>query len=110
VEIDPKIRFAGIISDKGRLFAGYEKEGIKFLVNEKNQEMLFMGVALKERIRREYDEQLGPVDFTASHRAKCVVMGFRFGEDILYLSGEKDLDLTKVSSRILEIIRVEHGN
>jgi hypothetical protein len=109
VAIDTKIRFAGIISDKGRLLAGHKKEGIRFLVNEKNQEMLFMGVALKERMRRDYDEQLGPVDFTVSHRAKCVVMGFRFGEDLLYISGEKDLDLTKVSKRILEIIKAECG-
>lgn len=107
VKTDPKIRFAGIISDKGRLLAGHKKVGIKFLVNEKNHEMLFMGVALKERMRREYDEQLGPVDFTVSHRAKCVIMGFRFGEDILYVSAEKDVDLTKVTSTIMEIINAK---
>lgn len=109
VKIDSKIRFAGIISEKGRLLAGHKKEGIRFLVNEKNQEMLFMGVALKERMRREYDEQLGPVDFTVSHRAKCVIMGFRFGEDLIYVSSEKDVDLTKVTSRILEIVKEECG-
>jgi len=32
-------------------------------------------------------------------------MGFPFGENTLYVSGEKDLDLTKVVSKILEIIR-----
>jgi hypothetical protein len=105
LEIDPGIRFVGIISDKGRLLAGRKKGGIKLHVNEKNHEMLFMGIALKQRMRREYDEQLGPVDFTISHRAKCVIMGFPFGEYILYVSGEKDLDLTKVISKILEIVK-----
>jgi hypothetical protein len=107
LEINPRIRFVGIISDKGRLLAGRKNEGIKFLVNEKDHEMLFMGLALKERMRRDYDEQLGPVDYTVSHRAKCVIMGFPFGENILYVSGEKDLDLTKVASKILEIIKEE---
>jgi hypothetical protein len=103
-EIDPLIRFVGIISDKGRLLAGRKKEGIKLHVNEKDHEMLFMGIALKQRMRREYDEQLGPVDFTVSYRAKCVVMGFPIGENTLYVSGGKDLDLTKIPSKILEII------
>ena len=110
MEVNPRIRFVGIISDKGRLLAGHKKEGIKFHINEKNHEMLFMGVALKERMRREYDEQLGPVDFTVSHRAKCVIIGFPFGEYILYVSGEKDLDLTKATSGILEIIKAESKN
>jgi hypothetical protein len=79
--------------------------GIKLHVNEKDHEMLFMGLALKGRMRRDFDEQLGPVDYTVSQRAKCVIMGFPFGENTLYVSGEKDLDLTKVVSKILEIIR-----
>jgi hypothetical protein len=105
LEINPRIRFVGIISDKGRLLAGHKKDGIKFHVNEKDHEMLFMELALEERMRRNYDEQLGPVDYTVSHRAKCAIMGFSFGENTLYVSGEKDLDLTKVASKILEIIK-----
>ena len=110
VEMNPSIRFVGIISDKGRLLAGRKKEGIEFHVNEKDHEMLFMGLALKERMRRDYDEQLGPVDYTVSHRARCVIMGFPIGENTLYVSGEKDLDLAKVASRILEISKAKSKN
>ena len=110
LEINPKIRFVGIISDKGRLLEERKKEGITFHVNEKDRQMLFMGLALKERMRRDYDEQLGSVEYTVSHRAKCIIMGFPFGENILYVSGEKDLDLTTVVSGILEIIKAEREN
>ena len=105
--LDPMIRFVGIISDKGRLLEGRIKEGIEFHVNEKDRQMLFMGLALKERMRRDYDEQLGPVDYTISQRAKCVIMGFPFGEYIMYVSGEKNLDLATVAPRILEFIKQE---
>jgi len=110
LEINPSIRFVGIISNKGRLLVGRKKEGIEFHVNEKDHEMMFMGLALKERMRRDYDEQLGPVDYTVSHRARCVIMGFPIGENTLFVSGEKDLDLAKVASRILEIIKAKSKN
>ena len=105
LDLDPKIRFAGIISNKGKLLAGGEKEGVKMLVDKRNHEMLFMEVALRVRMRQEFDKQLGPVNFTVSHRAKMVIMSFPFGSDILYISGENDLDLTKVPSKILRIIK-----
>jgi hypothetical protein len=64
LDLDPKIRFAGIISYKGKLLAGGEKEGVKMLVDKKNHEILFMEVALRVRMRQEFDKQLGPVNFT----------------------------------------------
>ncbi len=104
VELDPNVRFTGIVSTKGKLLASHKKGGIKLHVNEKNHEMLFMGLALKERMRQDYDEQLGPVDYTVSHRAKCVIIGVPFEKNILLISGEKDLDVTKISSKILQML------
>jgi|SRR5579872_5232954 len=104
VELDPSIRFAGVVSDKGKLLASHKKVGISLHVNEKNHEMLFMGISLKEKMRQDYDEQLGPVDYTVSHRAKCVIIGFPFEKNILLVSGEKDLDVTKISSKILQML------
>jgi uncharacterized protein DUF6659 len=107
LDLDPKIRFAGIISYKGKLLAGGEKEGVKMLVDKKNHEILFMEVALRVRMRQEFDKQLGPVNFTVSHRRKMVIMSFPFRNEILYVSGENDLDLAKVPSEILRIIKDE---
>ena len=107
LDLDPKIRFAGIISYKGKLLAGGEKEGVRMLVDKRNHEMLFMEVALRVRMRQEFDKQLGPVNFTVSHRGKMVIMSFPFRNEILYISGENDIDLTKVPSEILRIIKEE---
>ena len=109
LDLDPKIRFAGIISYKGKLLAGGEKEGVKMLVDKRNHEMLFMEVALRVRMRQEFDKQLGQVNFTVSHRGKMVIMSFPFKSDILYVSGENDLDLAKIPSEILRIIRNEYN-
>ena len=109
LDLDPKIRFAGIISFRGRLLAGGGKEGVKMFVDKKNHEMMFMEVALRVRMRQEFDEQLGIVNFTVSHREKMVIMSFLFGDKILYVSGENDLDLAKVPQEILRIIKEKHN-
>jgi hypothetical protein len=109
LDLDPKIRFAGIISCRGRLLAGGEKEGVKMLVDKRSHEIMFMEVALRVRMRQEFDEQLGIVNFTVSHREKMVIMSFPFGDKILYVSGENDLDLAKVPTEILRIIKEKHN-
>ena len=109
LDLEPKIRFAGIISYKGKLLAGGEREGVKTLVDKRNHEMLFMEVALRVRMRQEFDKQLGPVNFTVSRRGKIVIMSFPIGNEILYVSGENDLDLAEAPSEILRIIKDEYN-
>ena len=103
--LDSKIRFAGVISEMGKIIAGGSKEGTKLLVDEREHEMLFMEVALRIRMRHEFNRQLGPVNFTISHRDKVVVMSMPFDDKIMYVSADKELNLSKVPFSILEIMR-----
>ena len=103
-DLDSKIRFAGIISEMGKIIAGGPKEGIKLLVDEREHEILFMEVALRIRMRHEFNMQLGPVNFTISHRDKIVVMSMPFDNKIMYVSAEKKLNLSKIPFAILEIM------
>ena len=105
--LDSNIIFAGVISEMGRLIAGGPNDGITLIVDEKDHEMLFMEVALRIRMRREFNRQLGPVNFTISHRDKVVVMSIPFKNKMMYISAEKELDLAKTPFTILEIIRRE---
>lgn len=107
IEVSPHIRFVGIITDNGRLVEGKKKDGIKLLVDEKHNEMLFMEVALRVRMRREFDSELGPTQFTISRRDKVVIMSFPFDDDIVYISAEKGVDLAKLPFMILQVMEVQ---
>jgi len=63
LSVDPKIRFVGVINERGRLVAGGMKENVEPLENEKDDEMIFMELALRVKMRKEFDKQLGPVNF-----------------------------------------------
>lgn len=103
--LDFNIRFAGIINQRGRLVAGGMKEGVETLESEKDDEMLFMELALRVKMRKEFDKQLGPVRFALASRERALAMSFPINEDILYVAAEPDTDYTKLQTKISEIIK-----
>ena len=102
--LDPKIRFAGIINGRGRLVAGGMKQGVEPLENEKDDEMLFMELALRVKMRKEFDKQLGRVNFAMSSRERALAISFLINEDVLYVVSEPDADFCKIPKQILDII------
>ena len=107
MDLDPSIRFVGIVNDKGKLVEGGIKKNVKPLVDEKESEMVLMEIALMARMRREHDKQLGPVNFTISHREKVVLLTFPVEDDILYVSATKEIDLAKIPFIISQILKSE---
>lgn len=105
VKLDPKMRSARIINSRGHLIAGGMKKGLMSLEAQKQDEMMFMELALRVRMRREFDSEFGEVHFSMSYRDKVIVMSFPLAnDDVLLVSSEKDLDFGKIPFKILKII------
>ena len=104
LDVDPKIRFAGAINEKGRLFAGGMREGLKSLEDSKDDEMLYMELVLRAKMRREFDKVLGPVQFAMSYREKVIIMSFPVKEYVLLLSTEKGIDFSDIPFKILKLL------
>lgn len=102
--LDPKIRFVGLINNKGHLVAGGMVKGKQPLEDTKKDEMLYMEIALRVRMRQEFDAELGAVRFALSYRDKLIVISFPVGKEILLVSAEKDLDFSKFPFSTLKII------
>jgi hypothetical protein len=110
LELDPNIRFTGIINDKGRLLTGHKKKGILTFTTPQDQEMLLMETALGIRMRKGHDSHLGPVNFTVSYGDKIVSMNFPLGDEILCVSAEKKINLVTVPFLILEFLEKNLDN
>jgi len=105
LSVDPKIRFAGVINERGRLVAGGMKENVEPLESEKDDEMIFMELALRVKMRKEFDRQLGPVNFAMASRERALAISVIINDDILYVVSEPDSDYGLLPKKILEIIR-----
>ena len=102
--VDPKIRFAGVINERGRLVAGGMKANVEPLESEKDDEMIFMELALRVKMRKEFDKQLGPVNFAMASRERAIAISVVINEDILYIVSEPDADYGVLPKKILEIV------
>ena len=104
-KLDPKMRSARLINSRGHLIAGGMKEGLMSLEAQKQDEMMFMELALRVRMRHEFDKEFGVVHFSMSYRDKVIVMSFPLsGDDVLLVSCEKDINFGKIPFKILKLI------
>lgn len=107
LNVDSKIRFVGIINDKGRLIAENKKDGAEVFGDSKNKEILLMEIALGVRMRREHDWHLGPIKFTISCGDRGISMIFPLREKILYISAGKEIDVLKAAFLILRLLETK---
>ena len=105
MDLDGKIRFAGVINDLGRLVAGGMRPGVEPLETEKDDEMLYMELALRVRMRQEFDKQLGAVNFAMASRKRALTISFKMDTHILYVAAEPDADYCTLPKLILGILK-----
>ena len=103
-KIDTTIRFAGVINSKGRLVAGGMAPSKTRLGDRTRDEMLYMELALRVKMRSEFDDDLGKVKFSMSFREKLIVMSFPMKNDILMVSMERKTLFEKIAFKILKYI------
>ena len=105
LQLDPKMRSARFINSRGHLAAGGMKDGLLSLEAKKQDEMMFMELALRVRMRHEFDTEFGIVHFSLSYRDKVIVMSFPLSnDDVLLVSREKDTAFGDIPFKILKII------
>jgi hypothetical protein len=105
IKLDPKMRSARLINSRGHLIAGGMREGLLSLEAQKQDEMMFMELALRVRMRHEFDKEFGVVHFSMSYREKVIVMSFPLSQDdVLLVSCEKDANFGKMPFKILKLI------
>lgn len=101
---EDEVRFAGFINSMGRLVAGGFREGITPLEDEAERQKMYMELALRVSMRKDFDYSLGPVKYTASRRKNAVVMSFPINSNVLLVSAEPTIDIDKLANKIMKII------
>ena len=105
IKLSSTMRSARFITSRGHLTAGGMKDGIFSLEAQKQDEMMFMELALRVRMRHEFDKEFGEVHFSMSYRDKVIVMSFPLvNDDVLLISCEKETDFGQLPFKILKLI------
>lgn len=79
------------------------RKGLKALEDVRKDEMLFMELSLRVRMRHEFDAEFGPVGFSLSYRGKIILISFPMDPNVLFVTTEIQIDLNKIPFKILEL-------
>ena len=102
LSIDAAMRFAAIIDLKGNISEAIMKEGKTSLKSQREEEHFCKQVALRRRMRNEFNKSLGKVDYVHIEREKVTQIVIYPKRKTVYVTIEPDLDMT----RKLEIVRL----
>lgn len=105
-EIDPALRFAGVIDRMGKLVAGGMRNGLAPLESIKDMDRLYVEFALRNAMRHEFDSEFGRTRYTMSERERIKIGTFPLqGDNFLLISIERTAEHNRIISRVLELVR-----
>ena len=100
---EPEIRFAGLVNHMGHLVAGGMKKNVTPLEEEEDMRKLYMELILRVSMRKEFDQSLGVVKYSASRREKAVVISFPIDNKVLLVSTNTDVNIDETAKKIMKI-------
>ncbi len=102
---EEEIRFAGIVNEEGKIVSGGFKEGLTPLESDPPKIHSFMEFVSKASLSKEYDDQLGPINYLAARRDNAVLVSFPFpiSKIILLISAEPSVDIESLAEKVVDI-------
>ena len=102
--IDPGMRFAAIIDLRGNISEAIMKEGKTSLKTQKEEEYFCKQVAIRRKIRNEFNKSLGKVNYVHIEREKVTQIVLYPKRKTVYVTMEPNLNIDR-KLEIVEIIK-----
>ena len=104
LSIDPGMRFAAIIDLKGNISEAIMKEGKTSLKTQKEEEHFCKQVALRRKMRKQFDKSLGSVNYVHIEREKVTQIVIYPKRKTVYVTIEPNINI-KRKLEIVELIK-----
>ncbi|MFB5646052.1 MAG: DUF6659 family protein [Nitrosopumilaceae archaeon] len=95
IDLDPKMRFVGMVNLKGNIVEGIMKKGKTSLESQKEDEHFCMQVAERRKMREEFDKQLGKVRYVHVERENVTMLVVYTKKYTILVTVEPELDIKK---------------
>lgn len=96
----PKIRFVGVINQMGKKIAGGFKEGVESFLPDKDNQMMYVQLMLEYMMRKDFDKQLGKIDYIVSRRTNLKMISIPTKEYLVLISSERDAETQEIIKNV----------
>lgn len=96
----PMIRFVGVLDKMGNRIAGGFKKDVKSYLIQPNDSRMYIQLTLEYLMRKDFDKELGAIDYIASRRGKVTMISIPTDEWLVLISAQRDVDVEKIIKKV----------
>ena len=96
----PMIRFVGVLDKMGNRIAGGFKEGLSSYLLDPDSRRMYIQLTLEFLMRKDFDKELGAIDYIASRRGKVTMISIPTKEYLVLISAQRDVNIESVIKKV----------
>ena len=96
----PMIRFVGVLDKMGNRIAGGFKEGLASYVQDPDNRRMYIQLMLEFLMRKDFDKELGAIDYIASRRGKVTMISIPTKEYLVLISAQRDSNIESIINKV----------
>ena len=104
LDLDPMIRFAGVMEKSGHLYAGSQREGTEEHLKGRNPEISYAQTAYIVDLRKMFTSELGKLKTVAYMYDKVNLISVPVKEHLLVVSSEAEAKVDILCEKILKYV------
>ena len=104
LDLDPMIRFAGVMEKSGHLYAGSQREGMEEHLKGRNSEISYAQSAYIVDLRKMFTPELGKLKTVAYLYDKVHLINFPLKDHLLVISSEAEANVDHLCEKILKYV------
>jgi hypothetical protein len=105
IKLDRNIRFVGILNDRGEVIEGGFQQGVEPLLNDVDEQQLYLHSLSNLTTLELYGQKLGMVRFSMTEHEKVTLMTFPLGDRVLCISATPKADMIKIRSSVMKVLK-----
>ena len=107
--LDGSIRFVGLVNKEGEVIEGGFRKGIEPLLNQNEEQDMYLQSLSNINFFQSFSEKFGPVDYLIIRQERITMMTFPFQERILCISTSSKSDLDKIRDETVDRLKISRN-
>ena len=109
IKLDRRIRFVGIINNRGEVIEGGFKKGVEPLLDGTDEQQMYVHSLSNLTTLDSYSRRLGRVRYSLTEHEKVTLMSFPIGDRILCISATPNADMNKIREKVMSVLNRRRG-
>ncbi len=109
IKLDRRIRFAGIVNNRGEVIEGGFKKGVEPLLDGTDEQQMYVHSLSNLTMLESYSRRLGRVRYSLTEHEKVTLLSFPIGDRILCISATPNADMNKIREKVMRLLNRRRG-